>query len=400
MANINGVNPPVLNDQDYVDKIKDSFDAIDAHDHTTGKGVPIGTTALADGGVTTAKLADGAVTTIKIADLNVTTGKLADSAVTTGKINDSAVTDAKIAGPITRSKLATGNAHRVIINDGSGAISEVAALTNGQVLIGSTGAAPVAATLTGTTNQVAVTGGAGSITLSTPQDIATTSDVTFNEVLATVEVNTPQVKGTSTAGITLRNNGGDLIATLGASNGQVAIFEGDIRTKEYLQVGTGSFSGSAALQIDSSNRGFLPPRMTSASRNGIASPATGLVIYNTTNNQLNVYNGTSWGAVGGAVYIDAFTGTTITATNDATQVWRYTGGSAQTLSAITATAAPNGAVIEITGTSNTNTITLNNNDTAGGWIINGSWTGHQYSKLVLRLDTTFNRWVEVSRNGL
>ena len=53
------------------------------------------------------------------------------------------------------------------------------ALTNGQLLIGNTGNIPTAATLTGTANQVIVTNGAGSITLSLPQSIATTSLVQF-----------------------------------------------------------------------------------------------------------------------------------------------------------------------------------------------------------------------------
>jgi hypothetical protein len=53
------------------------------------------------------------------------------------------------------------------------------ALTNGQLLIGSTSNAPVAATLTGTTNQVNVATGSGTITLSTPQDIGTSSTPTF-----------------------------------------------------------------------------------------------------------------------------------------------------------------------------------------------------------------------------
>ena len=49
-------------------------------------------------------------------------------------------------------------------------------------MIGSTGNAPVAAGLTGTANQVTVTNGAGSISLSLPQDIATTSDVVFDSL--------------------------------------------------------------------------------------------------------------------------------------------------------------------------------------------------------------------------
>ena len=52
-------------------------------------------------------------------------------------------------------------------------------LTNGQLLIGKTSNAPVANTLTGTANEVIVTNRAGTITLSTPQDIATRSSPTF-----------------------------------------------------------------------------------------------------------------------------------------------------------------------------------------------------------------------------
>ncbi len=53
--------------------------------------------------------------------------------------------------------------------------------TDGQLLIGNTTGNTLAkATLTGTANQVIVTNGAGSITLSGPQDLATTSDVQFD----------------------------------------------------------------------------------------------------------------------------------------------------------------------------------------------------------------------------
>jgi uncharacterized protein (TIGR02145 family) len=51
---------------------------------------------------------------------------------------------------------------------------------------------------------------------------------------------------------------------------------------------------SAMLDVKSNARGFLPPRMTTAQRNAIASPAEGLVIYNTDEKALNVYNGMAW----------------------------------------------------------------------------------------------------------
>lgn len=50
---------------------------------------------------------------------------------------------------------------------------------------------------------------------------------------------------------------------------------------------------SAQLDVFSTTRGFLPPRMTSTQRDAISSPAAGLVIYNTTTSKLQVYT-TSW----------------------------------------------------------------------------------------------------------
>jgi uncharacterized protein (TIGR02145 family) len=52
---------------------------------------------------------------------------------------------------------------------------------------------------------------------------------------------------------------------------------------------------SAQLDVYSRLRGFLPPRMTTAQRNAIASPAEGLMIYNTDEKEINVFTGTSWG---------------------------------------------------------------------------------------------------------
>ena len=76
-----------------------------------------------------------------------------------------------IANGGTNSSSALNN-DRIMVSSG-GAIVEAGALSDGELLIGSTGAAPVAAAISGTANQVTVVNGAGSITLSTPQDIHT-----------------------------------------------------------------------------------------------------------------------------------------------------------------------------------------------------------------------------------
>lgn len=54
-----------------------------------------------------------------------------------------------------------------------------------------------------------------------------------------------------------------------------------------------STQASAIMQADSTSRGFLPPRMTTTQKNAIASPAVGLVVYDTTLNKLCVYT-TAW----------------------------------------------------------------------------------------------------------
>lgn len=59
-------------------------------------------------------------------------------------------------------------------------------------------------------------------------------------------------------------------------------------------IGTTTPDPSTALDISSTEQGFLPPRMTTAQRDAIASPADGLTIYNTTVNCLQWYNGTGW----------------------------------------------------------------------------------------------------------
>jgi hypothetical protein len=55
-----------------------------------------------------------------------------------------------------------------------------------------------------------------------------------------------------------------------------------------------SRDSSAVLNLVSQSRGFLKPRMTTTQRNAIATPATGLEVYNTTTNTEDYYNGTTW----------------------------------------------------------------------------------------------------------
>lgn len=57
---------------------------------------------------------------------------------------------------------------------------------------------------------------------------------------------------------------------------------------------------SALLDVESTTKGALLPRMTTTQRDAIASPATGLLVYNTTTSKVNQYTGTAWAEVGSA----------------------------------------------------------------------------------------------------
>jgi hypothetical protein len=51
---------------------------------------------------------------------------------------------------------------------------------------------------------------------------------------------------------------------------------------------------SAILDVQSTDKGFLPPRMSTAERNIIISPATGLIVFDTNEESLFLFSGTEW----------------------------------------------------------------------------------------------------------
>ena len=101
-------------------------------------------------------------------------------------------------------------------------------------------------------------------------------------------------------------NGGTL--TISGNTGSAGSF-GSITPNKILTIyGTNSNTGigtvtpvaSAALEISSTTKGFLPPRMTATQASAISSPAKGLILYSTdtdgtfTSAGLWMYNGTIW----------------------------------------------------------------------------------------------------------
>lgn len=65
-----------------------------------------------------------------------------------------------------------------------------------------------------------------------------------------------------------------------------------------IGIGTANPDSSAQLDVSSTIRGFLPPRMSQAQRNVIINPASGLIVYCTDCGggigEMNFYNGRAW----------------------------------------------------------------------------------------------------------
>jgi len=59
-------------------------------------------------------------------------------------------------------------------------------------------------------------------------------------------------------------------------------------------IGTENPDESAVLELESTEKGFLPPRLTNTERDAIQNPAEGLVIYNTDSKCMQWWNGSFW----------------------------------------------------------------------------------------------------------
>jgi hypothetical protein len=88
---------------------------------------------------------------------------------------------------------------------------------------------------------------------------------------------------------------GDTAIGIGSNS---VVLGNDSITKTALKgnvlINTTTDVASSKLTIESTTQGFLPPRMTTTEKNAIATPAAGLVVYDTDLNQLCTYDGT-WG---------------------------------------------------------------------------------------------------------
>jgi hypothetical protein len=100
----------------------------------------------------------------------------------------------------------------------------------------------------------------------------------------------------------------NVVANRCAGCGSGSIFSANVGTNapifNMLSTGQMAINGetpasTAALDITSTSRGLLIPRMTTSQRNAISTPASQLIVANTTEKTIDMYNGTSWNAIAG-----------------------------------------------------------------------------------------------------
>lgn len=96
--------------------------------------------------------------------------------------------------------------------------------------------------------------------------------------------------GIGRSGNFLNNTGSNQLFIADAIHGQ----EINDTTRVRIGIGTKNPHNSAILELSSTDKGFLPPRMTKNQRIAIANPALGLMVFDTDDNRLYFRSNTGW----------------------------------------------------------------------------------------------------------
>ena len=144
----------------------------------------------------------------------------------------------------------------------------------------------------GTAGQVLSTTGSGTLAWTTP----ITAVTTVGTIAGSSTANGATISGATLTLAPADGTNGGIVTSGTQTFAGSKTFGSDLTVNGKVIVGASSAaSASAVLEASSTTQGFLPPRMTTTQRDAIASPAEGLLIYNTTNKSIDVYAPTSSG---------------------------------------------------------------------------------------------------------
>ncbi len=279
---------------------------------------------------------------------------------------------------------------------------ETVTMTDGQILIGSSGLAPQAATLTGTTNQLIVTNGAGAITLSLPQDIHTGATPTFAGM--TLNGNLDITAGGATIlGTTSINASGAATTSIGnTTGGTVTISVNSGTTNLVLQGIANDNTTTTFLTLDGTNVRNRTLASFLIANNGLTyndggdgafrlggdantdAPFTENRFVNVNTFDLNI---TSNGGAHTALAIDGGANTAIELATLGTGTLRLTSSNGITLDASSGAGAQN---INVLATSPGGQLGLSSN---------GQLTISSLANDVVVSTTTLNRGIDIDANG-
>lgn len=128
-----------------------------------------------------------------------------------------------------------------------------------------------------------------------PISIGTVSSTAATPITTTIPTNLPPGNGyrirvtSSSPTTTISFSTNDTLTISGC----IAVINQDSKGVSVNYDGS-SIHSSAAMELKVNNKAFLLPRLTHAEILAMASPATGLLIYDLTNNCVRVYNGSMW----------------------------------------------------------------------------------------------------------
>jgi hypothetical protein len=179
--------------------------------------------------------------------------------------------------------LGAGNQFRIY----SGGIAALNIATNGNTLIGTTTDAGYKLDVNGTMRVI----GATTLGTTSASNITTVASSGSSNVL-----NVTNTAGTFVFGV---DSAGGYAQSLTANRGMwfynssASAYIG-AAASGCIAINTTSPNASAILDVTSTTKGVLFPRMTTTQKNAIASPASGLVVYDTTLGKLCVRGASAW----------------------------------------------------------------------------------------------------------
>jgi len=313
------------------------------------------------------------------------------------------------------------------------AFSKLAALPSANILVGNGGNVPAAVAVTGDVSltnagvtSVLTVGGSSSANIATAETIANaaTSANTSGAVVRrdgagnfSAGTITASLSGNATnvTGIIAAANGGSGVAntstlTLGTNNttftttgvtsvtlptsGTLATLAGvEVFTNKDINGGTASNTSRITI-----------PKDTKVNLDALTRKQ-GTVVYGTDTQTLYVDTGTTLVSIGGNWTVNNSTslgagGAISISTTIGQQTWRIAGTSAVTLSTTPfgGSAPADGTMIILTGTDNTNTVTITNQDISKGCVLNGDATLGRFDSIQLQYNLTDDRYIEISRS--